>query len=252
MKCAKATFKESPEHKWAKNPRRVLLQKNQWAKRATCPESLFPPVLICWSRYFPKSEQRGRKPCTRLNNDSRNPQNKRIRRISQRITHVLTRKLSCLPATNLTPTHQDSGIIPWWKTCRNDTWLYFLRNMKNTCKIYEKTWKIICSGLFFVMAKREGREICCTFYKTLRVMPPIETRALIRVKAARPSMRNKGWGGCLRQWRQWQQPGRGQGDSKKPHGPNNGRQISEAQLFSQFKCLSVQLTVSSISINLEK
>ena len=39
---------------------------------------------------------------------------------------------SNLPGTNLTPTHQDIGTIAWWNTCRKDTWLNFLRNIKNT------------------------------------------------------------------------------------------------------------------------
>jgi len=36
-----------------------------------------------------------------------------------------------IPGTNLTPNHQDTGMMPWWKTWRKLTWLYFLRKMKN-------------------------------------------------------------------------------------------------------------------------
>ena len=40
-----------------------------------------------------------------------------------------------IPGTAFTPHHQKRGRHPWWNTCRNVTWLFFLRKIKNTCQI---------------------------------------------------------------------------------------------------------------------
>ena len=48
-----------------------------------------------------------------------------------------------LPGTNLTPNHQEAGMIPWWKTCKKLTWEYFFLIMKNNYKKMIKTWKYI-------------------------------------------------------------------------------------------------------------
>lgn len=37
-----------------------------------------------------------------------------------------------LPPTNLTPNHQEAGIIPWWNTCKNEAWLNFFLITKKT------------------------------------------------------------------------------------------------------------------------
>jgi len=51
-----------------------------------------------------------------------------------------------IPGTNFTPNHQDTGIMPWWKTWRKLTWLYFLRKMKNTYKV-KRTYILRCEAM---------------------------------------------------------------------------------------------------------
>ena len=40
----------------------------------------------------------------------------------------------CPMGTYLAAIHQLMIIVEWWYTCRNVTWLFFLRRMKNTCQ----------------------------------------------------------------------------------------------------------------------
>ena len=41
---------------------------------------------------------------------------------------------SSLPPAKRTAIHHDAGMMPWWKTCRNVTWLCFLRSTNITCQ----------------------------------------------------------------------------------------------------------------------
>jgi len=69
-----------------------------------------------------------------------------------------------IPGTNLTPNHQDTGMMPWWKTWRKLTWLYFLRKMKNiyisyTHLLNNTLYKVVQHHLSATKTRQMAREL---------------------------------------------------------------------------------------------